>query len=76
MLWNCEKRWNNREMILSKDEQIMATEISVPTLTGSTHYVLWKLQIQAWTVVTELSKEKQAVAVVFSLPENGKNEMK
>ena len=42
---------------------MMATEISIPTLTGSTNYELWKLQTQAWTVATELSRNKHAVAV-------------
>ena len=55
---------------------MMATEISIPTLTGSTNYELWKLQTQAWTVVTELSKEKQAVAVALNLPENDKRTIK
>ena len=54
----------------------MATEISIPRLTGSTNYELWKLQTQAWTVVTELSKEKQAVAVALSLPEDDKRKIK
>ena len=49
---------------------MMTTEISIPTLTGSTNYDLWKLQTQTWTVVTELSKEKQAVTVELKLPED------
>ena len=63
-------------MILYRDEQMMATEISIPTLMGSTNYELWKLQTQAWTVVTELSKEKHAVAVALSLPEDDKRKVK
>ena len=55
---------------------MMATEISIPTLTGSTNYELWKLQTQAWTFVTELSKEKQAVAVALNLPEDDKRKIK
>ena len=54
----------------------MDTEISIPTLTGSTNYELWKLQTQAWTVVTELSKEKQAVAVALNLPEDDGRKIK
>ena len=54
----------------------MATEIIIPRLTGSTNYELWKLQTQAWTVVTELSKEKQAVAVALNLPEDDKRKIK
>ena len=48
----------------------MATEINIPRLTGSTNYELWKLQTQAWTIVTELSKEKQAVAVALNFPDD------
>ena len=55
---------------------MMATEISIPSLTGSTSYELWKLQTQAWTVVTELSKKKQAVAVALNLPEDDKRKIK
>ena len=54
----------------------MATKISIPRLTGSTNYELWKLQTQAWTVVTELSKEKQAVAVALNLPEDDERKIK
>ena len=54
----------------------MATEISPPTLKESTNYELWKLQTLAWTVVTDLSKEKQAVAVALNLPEGDKNNIK
>ena len=55
---------------------MMATKISIPRLTGSTNYELWKLQTQAWTVVTELSKEKQAVAVALNLPEDDERKIK
>ena len=45
----------------------MATEISIPTSTWSTNYELWKLETQAWTVVTELSNEKQTLVVVLKV---------
>ena len=54
----------------------MATEIIIPMLTGWTNYGLWKLQTQAWTVVTELSKEKQAIAVALNLPEDNERKIK
>ena len=54
----------------------MATEIRIPTLTGSRNYELWKLQTQAWTFVTEMSKEKQALAVALNLPEDDKWKIK
>ena len=55
---------------------MMATEIRIPTLTGTRNYKLWKLQIQAWTFVTEMSKEKQALAVALNLPEDDKWKIK
>ena len=55
---------------------MMATEIRIPTLTGSRNYELWKLQTQAWTFVTEMSKEKQALAVALNLPEDDKWKIK
>ena len=55
---------------------MMATEIRISTLTGSRNYELWKLQTQAWTLVTEMSKEKQALAVTLNLPEDDKWKIK
>ena len=55
---------------------MMATEIRITTLTGSRNYELWKLQIQAWVFVTEMSKEKQALAVALNLPEDNKWKIK
>ena len=54
----------------------MATEFSPPTLTEKTDYELWKLETQAWTVVTDFSKEKQAVAVALNLPGDDKRKIK
>ena len=55
---------------------MMATEIRIPTLTESRNYELWKLQTQAWTFVTDMSKEKQALAVALNLPEDDKWKIK
>ena len=54
----------------------MATGISIPILSESTSYELWKFKTLAWTVVTELSREKQAVMVALSLPEGDKRKIK
>ena len=54
----------------------MATGISIPILSESKSYELWKLKTLAWTVVTEPSREKQAVAVALSLPEGDKRKIK
>ena len=47
----------------------MDAEIRIPEF-KSTNYELWKKEIEAWTVVTDLNKEKQAVAVVLNLPDD------
>ena len=47
----------------------MDAEIIIPQF-KSTNYELWKKEIEAWTVVTGLNKEKQAVAVVLNLPDD------
>ena len=54
----------------------MATEINPPSLTKSKSYELWKIQTLAWSVVTDLSKERQAIAVALRLPEDDKNNIK
>ena len=62
------KKWNKRTDIyldMSRIQQIMATKSSIQTLTESTNHELWKMETQVWTVVTELSDEKQALAVAL-----------
>ena len=54
----------------------MATEINPPSFTKSNSYELWKIQTLAWSVVTDLSKERQAIAVALRLPEDNKNNIK
>ena len=54
----------------------MATELSPPTLTVKTDYELWKLETQVWTVITDISVEKQAVAVALNLPGDDKRKIK
>ena len=54
----------------------MATGFSPPTLTEKTDYELWKLETKAWTVVTDISEEKQAVAVALNLPADDKRKIK
>ena len=54
----------------------MATEFSPPTLREKTDYELWKLETQAWTVVTDIRVEKQAVAVALNIPGDDKRKLK
>ena len=50
----------------------MGTKINPPYLT-SVPYELYKQKLLAWREVTDLSKEKQGVAIALSLPEEDKN---
>ena len=54
----------------------MATEINPQSLTKSKSYEFWKIKTLAWSVVTDLSKERQVIAVALILPEDDKNNIK
>ena len=54
----------------------MATEMNPPILKKSTSYKLWKLETLALTIVTDLSKKKQAVAMTLRVPEDDKYNIK
>lgn len=53
----------------------MTTKINPPCLT-SKPYELYKQELLAWREVTDLSKEKQGVAIALSLPEDDKNQIR
>ena len=55
----CEEIVVYRKGFLFKDDQKMAMEIIIQTLTGSTNYELWKLGSHAWTNVTELIRRNK-----------------
>ena len=52
----------------------MGTKINPPNLT-LVPYELYKQKLLAWREVTDLSKEKQGVAIALSLPEEDKNKI-
>ena len=54
----------------------MGFVVNPPILTESTSYELWKLETRAWTLITDLGKEKQAIAVALNLPNGEKNGIK
>ena len=54
----------------------MAPEIDPPVLTKTTSYVQWKLETRAWTLITDLSREKQAIAVALHLPTDHESKIK
>ena len=54
----------------------MTLEIDPPLLTRTTSYEQWKLETKAWTVITGISKEKQAITVARILPEDHESRIK
>ena len=46
------------------------TAINPPLLTKRKSFEQWKLETLAWTEITDLSSEKQAIAVALLLPED------
>ena len=52
----------------------MATKMNPPNLT-SVPYKLYKQTLLAWREVTDLSKDKQGVAIALSLPQEDKNKI-
>ena len=54
----------------------MTLEIDPPLLKRTTSYEQWKLEIKAWTVITEISREKQAITVALFLPEDHESRIK
>ena len=54
----------------------MTTKINSPHLTVPKSYERYKQELLAWREITELSKNKQGIAVALSLPENDENKIK
>ena len=48
----------------------MTTVINPPLLTKNKSYEQWKVETLAWTEITDVSREKQAITVALLLPEN------
>ena len=53
----------------------MSCVVVFPGLTNGP-YEQWKLQTKAWTVITDISREKQAIAVALFLPEDHESRIK
>ena len=54
----------------------MAPEIDPPLLTKTTSYEQWKLETRAWTLITDLCREKQAITVALLLPADHTSKIK
>ena len=48
----------------------MTTAIDPPLLTKKKSYEQWKLETLAWTEITDVCSEKQAITVALLLPED------
>ena len=48
----------------------MTAVINPPLLTRKKSYEQWKVETLAWTEITDVSREKQAITVALLLPEN------
>ena len=49
----------------------MSLTVNPPTLTKAKTYERFRQETFAWTKITDLGKEKQAIAIALSLPEEG-----
>ena len=54
----------------------MVPEIDPPLLTSTASYEQWKLDTRAWALITDLSREKQAIAVALHLPADHESKIK
>ena len=54
----------------------MTTKINPPSFNSAKSYERYKQELLAWREITELSKNKQGIAVALSLPEDDENKIK
>ena len=54
----------------------MTLEIDPPLLKRTTSYEQWKLETKAWTMITGISREKQAITVALFLPGDHESRIK
>ena len=54
----------------------MTTKINPPSFNSAKSYERFKQELLAWREITELSKNKQGIAVALSLPDDDKNKIK
>ena len=54
----------------------MTTKINPPSFNSTKSYERFKQELLAWKEITEISKNKQCIAVVLSLPDDDENKIK
>ena len=54
----------------------MATRINPPVFGKGKNYERFKQELLAWREITDLSKEKQGIAVELTLPENDETQIR
>ena len=54
----------------------MTTRINPPTFNKGKNYERFRQQLTAWKEITELSKDKQCIAIALSFPENDESQIR
>ena len=54
----------------------MAMKINPPDFNKSKSYEMYKQELLAWCVVTEIPKAKQGIAIALSLPDDGESDIR
>ncbi|MCG7877704.1 MAG: hypothetical protein N0C90_15405 [Candidatus Thiodiazotropha endolucinida] len=54
----------------------MTTRINPPTFNQAKTYERFKQELLAWTEITDLSKDKQGIAIALSLPEDDESQIR
>ena len=54
----------------------MATRINPPTFLKSKNYERYRQELTAWREITDLTKEKQGIAIALSLPEEDETQIR
>ena len=54
----------------------MKTRINPPTFNKGKNYESFRQELTAWKEITELSKDKQGIAIALSLPEDDESQIR
>ena len=54
----------------------MTTRINPPTINKAKTYESFRQELLAWTEITELSKDKQGIAITLSLPDDDESQIR
>ena len=54
----------------------MTTRINLPTVNKGKNYERFRQELTAWKEITDLSKDKQGIAIALSLPEDDESQIR